>query len=72
MQPNWNILQALESARSCSAVIKQMTADEIVRALQIEEGSQRRKSVLTLLYRQSRVLARITHQANLKEKIHGS
>ena len=66
------LTRALESVRSCSDVICEMTPDEIVRAIELEEGSKRRKSVLTVLYRQSRVLASREHAAKLKEKIHGS
>jgi hypothetical protein len=66
------LIRALKSVRSCSDVIRQMTQDEIVRAIQLEEGSLRRESLLKVLYRQSRVLARNQHLANLQEKIHGT
>lgn len=68
----WRISEALTSVRRARAVLKDMTAEELAKAIALEESSLRRKNILTMLYRQSRTLARESHEANLKEKIHGT
>ena len=66
---SWRITEALVSFRRLKDVIHEMTEEEIVRAIALEEESLRRKSILDRLYRQSRVLARATHEATLKKAI---
>jgi hypothetical protein len=46
-----------------------MTLEEVDEAIVLENAAGRRKSILTALGRRSRVLARTTHEAKLKEKI---
>ena len=65
----WRIGEALASTRRLSNIIGQMTAEEIVKAIALEENSSRRSSILERLYRQSRVLARNLHQASLPTQI---
>ncbi|MBK8467619.1 MAG: hypothetical protein IPL32_17535 [Chloracidobacterium sp.] len=71
MLNEWRISEALTSVRRLMGVLQQMTDEELIEAIKLEEASLRRKHILEKLYRQSRVLARKTHQANIKEKIHG-
>lgn len=66
------LARALDSVRSLADVLGELTDEELIRAVELEEGSLRRKSVLTLLYRQLRVNARRDHEAKIKEKLNGS
>lgn len=66
---NWRISEALVSVRRLMGVLPEMTQDEIVRAIALEEASLRRQSILERLYRQSRVLARTHHETALKAQI---
>lgn len=66
---NWRVTEALISLRRLREILQQMTEEEIVRAIALEEETHRRQSVLKLLYRQARRLSRNKlHQAINQEK----
>ena len=65
----WRVTEALISLRRLREILPQMTEEEIVRAIALEEETHRRQSVLKLLYRQARRLSRNKlHQAINQEK----
>ena len=65
----WRVSEALISFRRLREILPQMTEEEIVRAIALEEETHRRQSVLKLLYRQARQLSRNKlHQAINQEK----
>jgi len=53
----WRLSEALTSVRRLAAVLKDMTDEELVAAIQLEQTAGRRKSILLKLERQRRVLA---------------
>lgn len=65
----WRLSEALLSVRRLNAVASQMTEEEIVRAISLEEESLRRKSILDRLYRESRARARLKHNTSLQQAI---
>ena len=65
----WRVSEALISFRRLLEILTQMTEEEIIRAIALEEETHRRQSVLKLLYRQARRLSRNKlHQAINQEK----
>lgn len=66
---DWRISEALTSVRRLEGVIDQMTDSEVVRAIALEEASLRRTSILQRLHRKARALARVQHEAALKQQI---
>ncbi len=65
----WRVSEALISLRRLLEILPQMTEEEIIRAIALEEETHRRQSVLKLLYRQARRLSRNKlHQAINQEK----
>lgn len=60
----WHMAKALESYRSLGTVIDQLTLDEIYTCLDLEMGSQRRRSLASRLIQQA---VRMTEK-NLQEK----
>lgn len=66
---NWRISEALVSVRRLQGVIREMTEEEIVRAIALEEEALRRQSILQRLYRQARVIARTKHQAVIQTQV---
>lgn len=65
----WRISEALVSVRRLTNVIREMTAEELVRAIALEEESLRRNSILQRLHRQARVLARKNHDVTIERQI---
>lgn len=59
--------RALENVRECQVVLPVLSLDEILRALELEAGTQRRISIINGLIGRAGTL--YTHQ--LKEKYHG-
>ena len=65
----WRVSEALVSFSRLREILPQMTEEEIIRAIALEEETRRRQSVLKLLYRQARRLSRNKlHQAINQEK----
>lgn len=52
------IAEALAGVRQLTAVIKELTAPEIEHAIELEEATRRRDTILNKLYRQRRALAK--------------
>jgi len=65
----WRISEALTSYRRLSAVVNEMTEEEVVRAIALEEESLRRWSVLQRLRRRARALSRAQHEVTLSRQI---
>ena len=66
---DWRVSEALVSFSRLREILPQMTEEEIIRAIALEEETRRRQSVLKLLYRQARRLSRNKlHQAINQEK----
>lgn len=55
---DWYIAEALTSVRRLTAVLSQMTDEEIKHVISLEEAAQRRKALLDRLYREMRQRAR--------------
>lgn len=66
---SWKIQEALGSARRLEKVICQLTEEEIVQAIALEEESGRRKAILDRLRRQARVLGRQQCANQLADKV---
>ena len=62
----WRIARALDSFRHLAEVIDQMTEQEIVQVIKLEEAGGRRKSLLDRLYRQHRKIARTNQVATIR------
>ena len=67
---NWHINEALISWRKLNEVLMQLTIQEIANAIEIEEGTRRRKTLIKrLASRLSAIKAEETRN-ELKEKLH--
>lgn len=55
---DWFISEALTSVRRLVELLPQLTDAEIAHVIEVEEGAQRRDTVLTKLYREARQRAR--------------
>lgn len=64
--------QALESFRSLSRVIDELTEDEVLACLKLEAASLRRKSVIDRLISRAARLNELLFVRQLKEKFHGT
>lgn len=62
----FRISEALASVRRLSNVLHEMSDDEILEVVRIEESSARRPSVLTVLKRELRVRARKQAESNVE------
>lgn len=69
MMNEWRLNEALTSLRRLEGVVNEMTQDEVVRAIALEEESLRRHTVLQRLYRRARSLARASHEVALNQQI---
>lgn len=58
------IAEALASVRQLDAVMNELTDEEIAHVIELEEGAQRRDTVLNKLYREMRQRARKQYQRN--------
>ena len=63
----WYISRALESYRALGSVIEDLTYDEVIRCLDIESGSMRRRSLIDKLLKRAVQLTTLA----LQEKYHG-
>lgn len=68
----WNIMQALESARSLQACIDQLPEEDVLAALELESGSRRRHSIIVRLIGRAVRLNEIKYRNQLTEKYHGT
>lgn len=65
----WRLNEALTSYRRLEEVVNEMTEEEVVRALALEEESLRRHSILQRLKRRARALSRAAHEVTLNRQI---
>jgi hypothetical protein len=64
----WYISRALESYRALGSVIDELTHDEVIRCLDLESGSLRRRSLIDKLIKRAITL---TNQALLEKYSNG-
>lgn len=68
----WYVGEAVASMRRLHEVIDDLTEAEVIAALELESGSQRRSSIIDRLISRAVRLNEITYSTNLKEKYHGT
>ena len=68
----WHVSEALLSIRRLHEIIDELTEAEILAALELESGSQRRASVIDRLISRAVRLNEIQYSKKLKEKYHGT
>lgn len=66
----WNIVQALESARSLQEHIDELPEEDVLKALELESGSRRRRSIIERLIGRAVRLNEINYRNTLMEKYH--
>lgn len=66
----WYVTEALVSARRLREVIDELTAQEIIAALELESGSSRRGSLIELLIQKATRLNELEFSSQLKRKYH--
>lgn len=69
---SWHIAQALGSYTSLGSVVNELTEEEVMRCLEIEASSQRRRSVINRLIMRAVRLHSVKLNRQLKEKYHAS
>lgn len=69
---SWYINQALQSVGRLNAVLNDMTEDEILKCLDLESASARRKSIIDRLISRAVRLNEVKYSQSLKEKYHGN
>ena len=67
----WHIAKALTSFRSLTEIIDELTEEEVLHALEVEAGSQRRSVLIDKLIQKAAGLNRLTYIQKLKEKYRG-
>lgn len=68
----WNISEALKSARSLQENINELTEGEVIAALKLESGSNRRTAIIDRLISRAARMNELRYVAKLKEKYHGT
>jgi hypothetical protein len=68
----WYLDQALVSYKRLNEVLNELTAEEVTACLDLEAGTQRRRSVLDRLISRAVRLNEIKFNQALQEKIHGT
>lgn len=68
----WNISQALESARSLARYIDELSEQDVIAALELESGSSRRRSMIDRLISRAVRLNELRYKKSLEEKYHGT
>jgi hypothetical protein len=68
----WFIARALESFKSLTTVLSELTEDEVLACLELEAASQRRLSVIDRLISRASRLRELCYSNFLKEKYHGT
>lgn len=68
----WYVSEALSSMRRLAEIIDELTEDEVLAALELEAGSQRRSSIVDRLISRATRLNEIKYSTQLKEKYHGT
>lgn len=65
---DWYVGQALESLECLLDVLQELTADEVIAALDLESQSRRRRSIMNRLISRAIRLNEISYSTSLKEK----
>jgi hypothetical protein len=68
----WYVNQALASFKSLTAVLDDLTENEVIAALELESASSRRMSIIDRLISRAIRLREISYGNTLKEKYRGS
>ena len=68
----WFISEALHSFRRLSAVLDELTEEEVIAALKLETGTRRRSTLIKTLSARAVKMNATNFNANLKENIHGT
>ncbi len=68
----WYVTKALESARQLQEIIDELSAVEVIAALELESASSRRRSIIDRLISKAVRLKEIEYATSLKEKYHGT
>jgi len=68
----WHVSEALSSMRRLHELIDELTEEEVLAALELESGSQRRASIIDRLISRAVRLNEIKYSKQLKEKYHGT
>lgn len=64
--------QALASYAGLTAVLDEMTEEEVIACLELEAGSRRRQTILDRLTSRAVRLNELSYNRQLKEKFHGT
>lgn len=65
---NWYVKRALESSSALLEVLPELTADEVLAAIDLESQTRRRRTVVDRLISRAVRLNEITYSTSLKEK----
>jgi len=68
----WQVTEALSSMRRLHDLIDDLTEEEVIAALELESGSQRRASMIDRLISRAVRLNEIKYSNSLKEKYYGT
>jgi hypothetical protein len=68
----WHVSQALSSMRRLAEIIDELSEAEVIAALELESGSQRRSSIIDRLIARATRLNEINYSTKLKDKYHGT
>jgi hypothetical protein len=68
----WNIVRALESARSLQEHIDELPEKDVIAALELESGTRRRHSIIERLIGRAIRLNELAYRKKLTEKYHGT
>lgn len=69
---SWHIDQALASYPSLKRVLGELTEEEVLRALELESATLRRRSIIDRLISRAVRLNELSYSRQLKEKFHGT
>ncbi len=67
----WRVTEALSSMRRLNELIDDLSEEEVIAALELESGSQRRRSIVDRLISRAVRLNELKYAKYLKEKYHG-
>ena len=68
----WHVQEALASYLSLQTMMSELTEQEVLRALEVEHRTRRRRSIIDRLIARAVRLNEITYQQQLKEKYHAT
>ena len=68
----WYVGQALESFARLNEILGELTEDEVIKALDLESSSRRRRSITDRLISRAVRIRELTYSNYLKDKYHGT